>query len=214
MSWWSSCRQGSQRQNVNLVNNITLRHVCDLLPVLFTLIWFIYVKTKQRFRAVIQSVIVSRQNARSPAVLSWFKPALMKWNVTKSSFFFSIKYQYISETLKGIHQNEIHAFFFFPPALTFRCSSWCQAGLCYPSPYLIFFPLFLNSNSTFVISHFCAQMLPRSLYVLPFRLYCRPAYPPLMELLKSRYEQNLEGPGFVGAVRPPTPPPHQMRAGR
>lgn len=45
-------------------------------------------------------------------------------------------------------------------------------------------------------------MPPRSLYVLPFRLYCRPAYPPLMELLKSRYEQNLGGPAFVRACVP------------
>lgn len=39
-------------------------------------------------------------------------------------------------------------------------------------------------------------------YVLPFRLYCQPAYPALMELLKSRYEQNLGGPAFVGACIP------------
>lgn len=49
------------------------------------------------------------------------------------------------------------------------------------------------------IGHSCVQMLPRSLYVLPFRLYSQPAYPPLMELLKSRYEQNLGGPAFVNA---------------
>jgi len=52
------------------------------------------------------------------------------------------------------------------------------------------------------IGHSCAQMLPGSLYVLPFRLYCQPAYPPLMELLKSRYEQNLGGPAFVSACVP------------
>lgn len=45
-------------------------------------------------------------------------------------------------------------------------------------------------------------MLPGSLYVLPFRLYCQPAYPALMELLKSRYEQNLGGPAFVRACVP------------
>ena len=52
------------------------------------------------------------------------------------------------------------------------------------------------------IGHSCEQMLPRSLYVLPFRLYCRLAYPALMELLKSRYEQNLGGPAFVRACVP------------
>lgn len=45
-------------------------------------------------------------------------------------------------------------------------------------------------------------MLPRSLYVLPFLLYCQLAYPALMELLKSRYEQNLGGPAFVRACVP------------
>lgn len=45
-------------------------------------------------------------------------------------------------------------------------------------------------------------MLPRSLYVLPFPLYCQPAYPALMELLKGRYEQNLGGPAFVRACVP------------
>lgn len=49
------------------------------------------------------------------------------------------------------------------------------------------------------VSHSCEHMPPRSLHVLPFRLYCQPAYPALMELLKTRYEQNLGGPAFVRA---------------
>lgn len=52
------------------------------------------------------------------------------------------------------------------------------------------------------IGHSCEQMLPRSLYALPFRLYCQLAYPALMELLKSRYEQILGRPAFVRACVP------------
>lgn len=67
----------------------------------------------------------------------------------------------------------------------------------------MFFPTtFLWFKQHCAIGHSCEQMLPRSLYVLPFHLYCQPAYPALMELLKSRYEQNLEGPAFVIACVP------------
>lgn len=52
------------------------------------------------------------------------------------------------------------------------------------------------------VSHSCEQMLPGSPYVLPFCLYCHPAYPSLMELLKSRYEENLGGPAIVRACFP------------
>lgn len=45
-------------------------------------------------------------------------------------------------------------------------------------------------------------MLSRFVYVLPSCLYCHPAYPALMELLKSRYEGNLGGPAFVRACIP------------
>lgn len=45
-------------------------------------------------------------------------------------------------------------------------------------------------------------MLPRFIYVLPFHSYCWLAYPALLELLKSRYEQNLGGPAIVRACVP------------
>lgn len=66
-------------------------------------------------------------------------------------------------------------------------------------PSSFFQPVFDDSKT---VGHSCKQTLPRSLYALPFPLYCQPAYPPLMELLKSRYEQNLGEAAFVGACVP------------
>lgn len=72
---------------------------------------------------------------------------------------------------------------------------------------------FLKFKKDFCYQSFCAQMVPRSLHVLPFRLYCQPAYPPLMELLKSRYESNLGGPAFCQRARPPSDESTPIRIG-
>ena len=104
--------------------------------------------------------------------------------------------------IRNQRQNAIQAF--WPDRAT-------ELAFCYSILYLdgLYYLSLIFFSTTFwwfkqhcAIGHSCAQMLPGSLYVLPFRLYCQPAYPPLMELLKSRYEQNLGGPAFVSACVP------------
>lgn len=88
--------------------------------------------------------------------------------------------------------------------------TWPDRDMAMTFPYLspsylsliIFQPGFWWFKQLCAVSHSCEQMLPRSPYVLPFCLYCQPAYPSLMELLKSRYEWNLGGPAFVRACFP------------
>lgn len=88
--------------------------------------------------------------------------------------------------------------------------SWPNRDIAMTFPYLspsylsliIFQPDFWWFQQLCAVSYSCEQMLPRSPYVLPFCLYCQPAYPSLMELLKSRYESNLGGPAFVRACFP------------
>lgn len=87
---------------------------------------------------------------------------------------------------------------------------WPDRAVAMTFPYLspsylsliIFSTSFWWFKKRCAVGHSCEQTLPRSLYALPFPLYCQPAYPALMELLKSRYEQNLGGPAFVGACVP------------
>lgn len=95
----------------------------------------------------------------------------------------------------------IHAFDLRAVELTFPSPGLYLDGLCYLS-LIIFSTTFWWIKRRCAIAHSCEQMLSRSLNVLPFRLYCHPAYPALMELLKSRYEQNLGGPTFVRACVP------------
>lgn len=99
-------------------------------------------------------------------------------------------------TSKSILSKAYHIF--WPDrtvAMTFLYLS--PSYLSLPSSF--FQPVFDDSKT---VGHSCEQALPRSLYALPFPLYCQPAYPPLMELLKSRYEQNLGEAAFVGACVP------------
>lgn len=99
-------------------------------------------------------------------------------------------------------QHQIAIYALWPDRATPLTFPYCVSMLCIISPSYSFLLFFWWFNQRRAIGHSCEQMLPRSLYVLPFRLYCQPAYPALMELLKSRYEQNLGGPAFVRACVP------------
>lgn len=216
LSRWSSCRQGSQRQNVNLVNTITLRHVCDLLSVSFTLIWFIYVQTKQCFRALIQSGIVSGQNARTPAVLSWFKPTLMKWNATKSFFFL---YE-ISVHFKNFKRNtsKWNSCFFFSPSTDI---SLLKLMLGRPVLSLSLSYFFSPYRFFKFKQHFCYQsFLCTDATQIPLCIAISSLLPASLSatdgIVKKQIWAKSRRTGLCRCGASPNipPTPHQMRAGR
>lgn len=105
---------------------------------------------------------------------------------------------------QGINIRKKFMLFDLTMPLRWHFLTWARAATmaCIISPSSFFSTTFWWFKQHGAIGHSCEQMPPRSLYVLPFRLYCQPAYPALMELLKSRYEQNLGGPAFVRACVP------------